>query len=70
MKVKDLIEKLQAFDPETLVVVGGFDEEGYADIETIDFIEVELRKSQSICGAYQESKPGSVNQKAVLIDHG
>jgi len=29
MKVKELIEKLKALDPETLVVAGGFDEEGY-----------------------------------------
>ncbi len=70
MKVKDLIEKLRTFDPETLVVVGGFDEEGYADIETINAITVEPRKSQAdIFGAYQKSESGTVNQKAILIDH-
>ena len=39
MKVKELIEKLQALDPELLVVVDGYEggvkEAGYVELETV-----------------------------------
>ena len=45
MKIKELIEKLQKFDPETVVITRGFDEVGYADIMKVQSIDVSLRSS-------------------------
>lgn len=72
MKIKDLIAKLQKFDPETTVVVGGFDEEGYADINRIQLVQVVPRKSQiDILGEYEASKLENeeAGVKVLLVDH-
>jgi hypothetical protein len=69
MKVKDLIEKLETFNPEALVVTRGLDEEGFADIQSVTEVHVQLRKSESArqtIGEYESSKGGDV---AVLVDH-
>lgn len=47
MKVSELIEKLKYFDPDSLVVTGGFDEAGYADIRNVSMIYVKERASES-----------------------
>jgi hypothetical protein len=47
MKVKDLIEKLKAFDPQTTIVTRGLDEEGFADIQSVSKIYIRLRKSDA-----------------------
>jgi hypothetical protein len=41
MKVKELIEQLQKFDPETLVMVDGY-EGGYSDILELHKIPIKL----------------------------
>jgi len=41
MKVKELIEQLQKFDPETLVMVDGY-EGGYSDISDIYKVPIKL----------------------------
>jgi hypothetical protein len=73
MKIKELMEKLKAFDPETRLVVGGLDEEGYADIKRIELVKVAPRISQvEILGEYEVPKEGDKKEflSAVLIDHG
>ena len=72
MKVKELIEKLKTFDPDALVVVGGFDEGGYADLARFEMVELVPRESGvNIFGEYRE--PESQEKKkvlpALLIDH-
>lgn len=70
MKVKELIEKLKACDPESLVVTGGFDEEGFADIRTIETVYLQERKSEAArqtIGEYEKSD--SQGQKAILVNH-
>ena len=39
MKIKDLIERLQQHDPETIVIVNGY-EEGYDEIENLITISI------------------------------
>jgi len=70
MKVRELIEKLKTVDPEMLVVVGGFDEEGYADISRFELIEVAARKSGAeVFGEYKRPKESEKTISAVLVDH-
>jgi hypothetical protein len=45
MNIKELIEKLQQFDPETLVVVNGY-EEGQDDINNIEEITITLNPNK------------------------
>lgn len=69
MKVKELIEKLKTFDPESTVVTRGLDEEGFADIQSVTHVNLELRKSESArqtIGEYESSANGKL---AVLVDH-
>jgi len=69
MKVKDLIEKLKTFDPQATVVTRGLDEEGFADIQSVRAVRVQLRKSEAArqtIGEYEASENGEV---AVLVDH-
>jgi len=40
MRVKDLIEKLLAFDPNLRVVTPGFDEWNLEDVETVERVKV------------------------------
>ncbi len=47
MKVKDLIERLKAFDPESLVVTRGLDEEGFADIQSVITVQIQVRHSEA-----------------------
>lgn len=70
MKVSELIEKLKKFDPDSLVVVGGFDEEGYADIKRVQAVSIKLRESESareFIGEYEQSEAKELS--AVLVDH-
>lgn len=73
MKIKDLIKKLQEFDPDTVVVTRGFDEYGFADIQTVEPVRVRLRKSKhsrDTFGEYEAEESGSGRgRKVVLIDH-
>ena len=71
MTVKELIKKLKSFDPDALVVVGGFDEGGYADIERFELLEVVPRESGAeIFGEYRGLEPKDKKKiKALLIDH-
>lgn len=73
MKVKELIEKLKSFDPNALVVVGGFDEEGYADLKRIEMVEIVARESQTsidVLGEYRSPDRDEKNiSHALLIDH-
>ena len=45
MKVKDLIEKLQAVDPELMVVRGGY-EGGVTEVGSVDVQEVALNANE------------------------
>jgi hypothetical protein len=45
MNIKELIEKLKQFDPETLVVVNGY-EEGQDDINNIEEITIALNPNK------------------------
>lgn len=67
MTVKELIEALQKYDPTALVVTRGMDEHGYSDMETIESVLVEPRKS-SICD-YEKSNGSPKAVQAVLVDH-
>lgn len=69
MKVKDLIEKLKAFDPESLVVTRGLDEEGFADIQSVSVVRVQLRKSESARQTIGEYESNEAGKTAVLVDH-
>ena len=40
MTVRELIEKLQAFPPDTRVVTHGFDESNLDDVETVELVRV------------------------------
>lgn len=70
MKVKELIEKLSSYDPDSLFVTRGFDEEGFADIGALEVVYLQKRKSESAIqslGEYEQSE--FKGQKAILIDH-
>lgn len=66
MVVSELIEKLKKFDPNTLVVTHGMDEAGYADIQVVKDVYVQLCEPE-IIGEYEESETQKIT--AVLIDH-
>ncbi len=72
MIVRELIKKLRTFDPETTVVVGGFDEEGYADINCIEMVLAVPRKKQvEILGEYKRAETtDKFVKELLLIDHG
>lgn len=72
MTVKELIKKLRTFNPETTVVVGGFDEAGYANIGCVEMVLAVPRKKQiEILGEYREASTGDKFVKELLlIDHG
>jgi len=73
VKVKALIQKLKTYDPDTVVVVGGFDEAGYADVRTIKMVPVVRRgKSQAeILGEYEqpELEEKKSVKRVLWIDH-
>lgn len=68
MKVKDLIEKLKSFPPDSLVVTRGMDEHGFANIGELAVVKIESVKQESSICDYEESK-GSNSINAVLVDH-
>jgi len=71
MKVKELIEKLKAADPEILVVTRGLDEEGFADIHAVETVHVIERTSAAAREAIREYvKANNNGLTAILIDHG
>lgn len=67
MKVKELIEQLQNFDPEQLVVVDGY-ETGYDEVKKIYLID-NLKKLPEdkayYDGEYQEAEPLTWNHHLV-----
>lgn len=69
MKVKELIEKLKKVDPESLVVTRGLDEEGFADIQSVTVVHVQLRKSEDARQTIGEYESGKDGKTAVLVDH-
>ncbi len=71
MTVKELIKKLRTFDPETNVVVGGFDEEGYANIGCVEMVLAVPRTRQiEILGEYAKATADDkLVHELLLIDH-
>lgn len=74
MKIKELILALEKFDPEMQVVVGGFDEQGYADIERVERIQAVRRKSQMLSQTFGDYEAVSANNNSeilemIIIDH-
>ena len=72
MKVRELIEKLQAFDSDITVVVGGFDEAGYADIQRIEMVSAVLRaspQSAEIIGEYEDARYAEGNKNIIKLLH-
>ena len=72
MKVKDLVKKLQTSDQESLVVVRGMDEEGYANVNVVETIQLQSRKSEgaiAALGEYEKPTAKDKTQVAILIDH-
>lgn len=71
MTVKELIKKLRTFSPVTTVVVGGFDEEGYANIGCIEMVLAVPRKRQvETLGEYEKaSTEDKFVKELLLIDH-
>ncbi len=67
MRVKDLIEKLLAFDPNLRVVTPGFDEWDLEDVETVERVKVVFHdeKKRFHGGRHKESTEGT---EAVKID--
>ncbi len=66
MKAKTLIEKLQKFDPEKIIVIRGY-EGGYNEVEEVS--EVQLQpdvKPWRSYGSHKEDKNGDV--LAIKID--
>ena len=59
MKVKELIEQLQKFDPEQIVVVDGY-ETGFDEVKEVHLIENLRRLPEDKAyydGEFQEAKP-------------
>lgn len=71
MTVKELIEKLRTFNPETTVVVGGFDEEGFANIGRVEIVSAVPRTSQvEIIGEFKKAEnDDKFVQELLLVDH-
>lgn len=73
MTVKELIAILKFHDPNTTVVVGGLDEEGFADLSRIEIVRVVRRKSPSAAETFGEYQSALANDKefvtTLLIDH-
>lgn len=71
MTIRELIEKLKTFDPETLAVVRGMDECGFADIAHFEMVKlVSVDSDTDPFGDYREAESKSKNTKqALLIDH-
>jgi len=74
MTVRELIKKLQAFDPEITVVVGGFDEDGYADINRIQVVSAVPRAGAQaeIIGEYEDANRSEDKKnviKVLQVDH-
>lgn len=64
MTVADLIARLQQFDPALPVVVSGFDESGFDNLETIKVVEiVRVAEERSHSGQFEEpeviARPGA-----------
>jgi hypothetical protein len=72
MKVRDLIEKLKTFDPETLVVTSGMDQTDYEELRKIELIEIVKNPEGSTSfGDYgdPDSERPEPSIKAVLVDY-
>ncbi|MCZ6679096.1 MAG: hypothetical protein O7E52_17825 [Candidatus Poribacteria bacterium] len=67
MRVKDLIEKLNAFDPTLRVVTPGFDEFDFEDVQTVELVKVVFHdeKKRFHGGRHKESAHGI---EAVKVD--
>jgi hypothetical protein len=65
MNIKQLIEKLQQFDPETLVVVNGY-EEGQDDINNIEEITIGLNPTKQ--SNWYEGKYSSYDNIDILLN--
>lgn len=72
MKIKELISELQKYDPESVVVVRGFDEGGFTDIQVIKLIEVFKRTSEAMdqtFGEYEEPTTSKDKIQVLLADY-
>lgn len=67
MRIKALIEKLNAFDPNLRVVTPGFDESDFEDVETVELVRVVFydKKKKFHGGRHKASADGI---EAVKID--
>ncbi len=67
MRVRDLIEKLNGFDPNLRVVTPGFDECDLEDVETVELVRVVFHdeKKRFHGGRHKESADGI---EAIKID--
>ena len=67
MRVKDLIEKLNAFDPNLRVVTPGFDESDLEDVETVELVRVVFHDERAkFHGGRHKASPDGI--EAVKID--
>jgi hypothetical protein len=68
VRVKELIEKLQKYDPETMVVVNGY-EGGYDEIEEVEEIKLQLNVNEAWYYGKHESAIDNeeFDCKAILI---
>lgn len=65
MTVSELIQKLQQADPDSKVLVDGY-EDGYEELEKVSFVSVKYKKEQAwYYGPYEDAESGG--QTAVLL---
>jgi len=66
MKVKELIEKLQTLDPETMVVVSGY-EGGFHEVTTTEIVKIALNVNTSrYYGEHEEIGNGDYYDKTYV----
>jgi hypothetical protein len=67
--VGSLIEKLRQFDATMRVVVGGYDECGFDNVETVETIIIKpYKRANGFCGEFYEAAQGEGAETAVLIN--
>ena len=72
MQVRNLIEKLKTFDPDTLVITSGMDQVDYQELIKVELIEIVKNPDSSTSfGDYGDPTPKRPGPriKAVLVDY-
>lgn len=68
MTIKELIQQLQQHDPNTRVVVNGY-EEGLCDIEDLEEVKIKLNvNTEWYYGPHEETDKASQGLDALLIN--